>query len=97
MSIPIIQSPASAFSGPYQSVRQPIMEGYIFNAHLEKPEVSSFVSEKFKDKYKLTTLLNRIGAFSPVANGSFSWFTMDRTRSSATLGTVPTLGGASAV
>jgi hypothetical protein len=95
MAIPAIQTPSSAFSGETQSVRAPILQGYIFDAHLERPEVSSFITEKFKDRYKLTTLLNRIGAMEPVANGSFSWFTMDRTRSSATLGTVAGLPAAS--
>jgi hypothetical protein len=95
MAVPSIQTPTSAFTGPYQSVRSPILQGYIFNAQLEKPEIGSFVSEKFKNKYKMTTLLNRIGAMEPVANGSFSWFTQDRTRSSATLGTVSGLPAAS--
>lgn len=86
--IPVIQAPSSAYTGPYVSVRNPILQGYIFNAQLEKPEVGSFVFEKFKNKYKLTTLLNRLGAFKPVANGVFSWYIQDRQRLSATLGTV---------
>lgn len=88
MAIPGIQTPTSAYTGPYTSVRQPILQGYVFNAQLEKPEVSSFVTEKFKNKYKLTTLLNRLGAYKPIGNGSFSWFVQDRQRLSATLGTV---------
>lgn len=88
MAIPAIQTPTSAFTGPYASVRNPILQGYVFNAQLEKPEVSSFVTEKFKNKYKMTTLLNRLGAFKPVANGVYSWFIQDRQRLSATLGTV---------
>jgi hypothetical protein len=93
--IPGIQGPTSAFTGPYQSVRQPILQSYAFAAQLEKPEVSSFITEKFKKKYKMTTLLNRLGAFKPVANGVFSWWIQDRQRSSATVGTVAGLPAAS--
>jgi hypothetical protein len=70
------------------ATRNPILQGYVFNAQLEKPEVSSFITEKFKDRYKMTTLLNRLGAYKPVSNGVYSWFIQDRQRLSATLGTV---------
>jgi hypothetical protein len=88
MPVPGIQNPSSAYTGPYATGRNPILQGYVFNAQLEKPEVSSFITEKFKDRYKMTTLLNRLGAYKPVANGVYSWFIQDRQRLSATLGTV---------
>lgn len=83
--IPAIQGPTSAFTGPYDAVRNPILTNYLFNAQLNKPEVSDIVTEKFADKYKMTTLLNRLGAYKPVADKAYSWFVQDRQRASATV------------
>lgn len=85
MAIPGISTPTSAFTGPYDAVRNPILTGYLFNAQLNKPEVSDIVTEKFADKYKMTTLLNRLGAYKPVADKAYSWFVQDRQRASATV------------
>jgi len=85
MPIAGIQNPTTVFTGPFDSVRNPILSGYLFNAQLNKPEVSDIVTEKFADKYKMTTLLNRLGAYKPVSDKAYSWFIQDRQRESATI------------
>lgn len=85
MPIPGISNPTTTFTGPYNSARNPILNGYLFDATLNMPEVSDVVIEKFKDKYKMTTLLARLGAYDAVPNDVFSWYVQDRQRSSATV------------
>lgn len=85
MPISGISNPSSDYTGPYSAVRSPILDGYIFNAGLNYPQVSSFVTEKFKKKFKLTTLLDRLGAYQATPNDTFSWFIQDRQRQSATI------------
>lgn len=85
MAIPAISTPASAFTGPYSSVRNPILNSYIFDTGLLVPEQSALLSEKFGKTYTMTTLLDKIGAYKPVQAQEFSWATLDRTRVSATI------------
>lgn len=65
-----------------------ILSGHIFNAGLEKPDVSPFLVEKFPQFY-LTSLADKIAGVS-VAQGSkeHSWYTMGRTRKSATASSI---------
>lgn len=83
--VPSISAPSS-ISVTGTSVRHPLLNGYLFNAGINKPEISQFVTEKYKKKYKMTTLLNRIGAYKPIANDTYSWSILDRQRKSATVG-----------
>lgn len=83
--IPGISAPSS-ITVTGASERTPILNGYLFNAGINKPEISSAITEKFRKKFKMTTLINRIGAYSPVASDTFSWSIQDRQRMSATIG-----------
>jgi len=77
MAIPAISTPSSAFSGPYSSVRNPILNSYIFDTGLLKPEQSSLLAEKFGKMYTMTNLLDKLGAYKPVQAGEYSWATLD--------------------
>ncbi len=82
-------------------VVDPLLEGYVFSAGLEDPAISKYLSIKYP-QYTLTTLLDRLGRSEGIANSSWSWFEMDRTRRggvakalqvSIATTTAPTLGG----
>lgn len=60
-------------------VVDPLLEGYVFNSGLEDPAVSKYLSIKYP-QYTLTALLDRLGRSEGIANSSWSWFEMDRTR-----------------
>lgn len=81
-------------------VVDPLLEGYAFSAGLEDPAISKYLSIKYP-QYTLTTLLDRLGRSEGIANSSWSWFEMDRTRRggsvlalqvSLSTTTAPTLG-----
>jgi hypothetical protein len=71
-----------------------ILDGYIFASGVNKPTHSDFLTEKFGKLYTMTSLLDKLGAYEPVMNKAYSWSILDRTRSSATLGTVSGLPAA---
>lgn len=83
--VPGVSAPSS-ITTTGTSVRHPLLNGYLFNAGINAPEISQFVTEKYKKKYKMTALLNRIGAYKPVSSDTFSWSIQDRQRKSATVG-----------
>lgn len=83
--VPSISAPSS-ITTTGTSVRHPLLNGYLFNAGINMPSISQFVTEKYKKKYKMTALLNRLGAYKPIASDTFSWSIQDRQRKSATVG-----------
>ena len=56
-----------------------IMEGYVFESGIHKPEMSNILSFKYP-QYLLTSLLDRLGASEGRAQSVYTWDTMDRTR-----------------
>lgn len=61
------------------SQRDTIMQSYVYQSGIHKPEHSSILTYKFP-QYYLTTLLDRIGASEGIAQDVWSWNIMDRTR-----------------
>lgn len=84
MAIPGVQEPTSAFTGPYDTVRNPILNGYTFAAGINMPIQSTFLSFKYP-QFLLTSLIDRVGAYEGVPSDTFSWSVLDRTRLSATV------------
>lgn len=78
-----VNYPSSAFTGPYQQGRAAIFDSYIFASGLSKPEHSDVLTEKFGKQYTMTTLLDRMGAYSPCYSHVYSWSILDRTRNDA--------------
>ena len=77
-----IQYPSGALVGG-TTARAAIFESYVFNSGIHDPEYSKVLTYKYP-QYYMTTLLDKLGASEPVAQSSFSWSIMDRTRKSAT-------------
>jgi hypothetical protein len=69
------------------TVRNPILEGYVFQSGIHDPEHSKILTYKYP-QYYMTALLDKLGADEPVAQTVFSWSIMDRTRKSATVSSV---------
>lgn len=81
MPQPGIQYPSSLSGGT--TARASIFENYVFNSGLHDPEYSKLLTYKYP-QYYMTALLDRMGSSEPVAQSTFSWSIMDRTRKSAT-------------
>lgn len=78
-----VSYPSGALSAGNTS-RNPLLQDYVFNAGLVKPEHSSWLVEKYP-QYTLTVLMDRIGGWQGLANDTLSWSVLDRTRASATI------------
>jgi hypothetical protein len=77
------------------SVRATILQSYVFNAGIHDPEISNILSYKYP-QYYMTSMLDRLGSYESVAQDTFSWFTMDRTRQGGTVSSVAGNTGATA-
>jgi hypothetical protein len=77
------------------SVRSTILESYVFQSGIHKPEHSSILTWKYP-QYYLTSLLDRLGSYEPVAQDVFSWNILDRTRDAGTASSVTGVPGTSA-
>lgn len=77
------------------SVREPILQGYVFQSGIHDPEHSSILTFKYP-QYYLTSFMDRIGASEATAQDLFSWNVMDRTRDAGTASTVTGVPGTSA-
>ncbi len=77
------------------SVRSPILESYVFQSGIHKPEHSSILTYKYP-QYYLTSLLDRLGSSEAVTQDQFSWSVLDRTRDSGTASSVTGVPGTSA-
>ncbi len=77
------------------SVRNPILQSYVFQSGLHKPEHSSFLSFKYPQFY-LTSMLDRLGASEGIAQDTFSWDIMGRTRFGGTLSSL-SAGGSTTI
>ena len=77
-----IQYPSGALAGG-TTARASIFESYVFASGIHDPEYSKLLTYKYP-QYYMTTLLDKLGASEPVAQSTFSWSIMDRTRKSAT-------------
>jgi hypothetical protein len=63
---------------------QDVLQGYVFQSGIHKPEHSSILTYKYP-QYYLTSLLDRMGAEETVTQDVFSWNVMDRTRKGSTV------------
>ena len=77
--MPLQGYPSSLSAGA--NVREPILEGYVFNSGIHDIEHSDVLTYKF-DQYYLTTMMDRLGPSEPVAENVYSWNILDRTRRS---------------
>lgn len=77
------------------SVRNPILQSYVFQSGIHKPEHSSILTYKYT-QYYLTSLMDRLGSSEPVAQDVFSWNILDRTRDSGTVSSTTGVPGTSA-
>ncbi len=77
------------------SVRSNILQSYVFQSGIHKPEHSSVLTYKYP-QYYLTSLLDRLGSAEPTAQDVYSWNTLDRTRESGTASSVTGVPGVSA-
>lgn len=82
MPQPGIQYPSSALVGG-TTARSTIFESYVFASGIHDPEYSKLLTYKYP-QYYMTTLLDKLGAYEPVAQSTWSWSIMDRTRKAAT-------------
>jgi hypothetical protein len=84
MAIPAISYPSSLSGTNAVKSRDPILQGYIFDAGLQMPEISSILTYLYP-QYTSLALFDRLGASSGIQNDTFSWFIQGRTRKSATV------------
>lgn len=61
-----------------------ILQGYVFQSGILKPEHSNILSYKYP-QYYLTALLERLGSYEPVSRDVFTWNIQDRTRLGGTV------------
>jgi hypothetical protein len=66
------------------TVRNPILQSYVFNAGLIEPEHSSWLFDVFP-QYRLSVLMDRIGGFTPIKNDALTWSKLGRTRQNTTI------------
>jgi hypothetical protein len=69
------------------STRNPVLQGYVFQSGIHKPEHSDILSYKYP-QYYATALLERLGNFEGVSQDVYSWNIIDRTRKSGTASSV---------
>ncbi len=81
MPVPGIGYPSSLSGGT--TARAAIFQDYVFNSGIQDIEHSKVLTYKYP-QYYMTALLDKLGAYEPVARDVFSWSIMDRTRKSAT-------------
>lgn len=77
------------------TVRSTILQSYVFEAGIHDPEISNILSYKYP-QYYMTSMLDRLGSYEAVAQDTFSWFTMDRTRKGGTISAIAGNTGATA-
>jgi hypothetical protein len=61
------------------SAVQQVLEGYVFQSGIHKPEHSNILTYKYP-QYYATALLDRLGASEGVGQDTWSWNILDRTR-----------------
>lgn len=88
MPQPGLQTPSAPLVGG-NTVREPILQDYVFQSGIHDPEVSSVLTYKFP-QYYLTSLLDRLDAEEETSQDIFSWFVQDRTRSGSTVSSIAT-------
>jgi len=81
--MPLQGNPTSPLVGG-NSARATILEGYVFQSGIHKPEMSNILSYKYP-QYTLTAMLDRLGATEGVAQNVYHWDTLDRTRENGTV------------
>jgi hypothetical protein len=69
------------------STRNPVLQGYVFQSGIHKPEHSNILSYKYPQFYA-TALLERLGNFEGVSQDVYSWNIIDRTRKGGTVSSV---------
>lgn len=91
MPQPGISYPNSLTTDPGSGM---LLQDYVFQSGIHKPEHSNLLAYKYP-QYYMTALLERLGASEGVAQDTWSWNVMDRTRKAATV-SGGTLGSATA-
>jgi|GEM_PF-4719406 len=82
--IPGISLPSS-ITGTGTLARQGLFENHVFNAGMEKPDISPVLTVKFPN-YWLQSLTEKIqGGSREIFSNTHSWYVQDRTRKSATI------------
>lgn len=71
-------NPVAPLVGGNSAVQQ-VLEGYVFQSGLHKPEHSNILTYKYP-QYYATALLDRLGASEGIAQDTWSWNVIDRTR-----------------
>jgi len=83
-------NPTPPLVGGNSAVSQ-ILEGYVFQSGLHKPEHSTLLTLKYP-QYYATALLDKLGASEGVAQDTWSWNVLDRTREGNTVATSSATG-----
>jgi hypothetical protein len=84
--MPVQGNPTAPLVGG-TSTRNPILQGYVFQSGIHKPEHSNILSYKYP-QYYATALLERLGNFEGVSQDVYSWNIIDRTRKSGTVSSI---------
>lgn len=92
--MPALGNPTPPLVGG-NSALSTILQGYVFQSGIHKPEHSSILTWKYP-QYYMTSMLDRLGSSEPVSQDIFSWNIIDRTRESGTASSVTGVPGTSA-
>lgn len=88
--MPLNGTPASPLVGGNSAVAQ-VLEGYVFQSGLHKPEHSNILTYKYP-QYYATALLDRLGASEGITQDTWSWNILDRTREGDTVANLEATG-----
>ena len=77
-------------------VTDPILQSYVFQSGIHKPEHSNLLSYKYP-QYYLTSMMDRLGPSEPLGQDVWSWNVMDRTRRGGTIDSVDSGDGTATV
>jgi hypothetical protein len=77
-------------------VTDPILQSYVFQSGIHKPEHSNLLSYKYP-QYYLTSMLDRLGPSEGLGSDIWSWNVMDRTRRGGTIASVDAGDGTASV
>ena len=88
--MPAQGTPTPPLVGGNSAVQQ-VLEGYVFQSGILKPEHSNILTLKYP-QYYATSLLDRLGASEGISQTVWSWNILDRTRESGTVAALGALG-----
>jgi len=88
--MPLTGNPASPLVGGNSAV-QSVLENYVFQSGIHKPEHSNILTYKYP-QYYATALLDRLGASEGTTQDTFTWNILDRTREADSVANLETTG-----